>query len=429
MTPGQRLSIKVHAYEHGSALDGVLRVLGNGGSVLANSDDTSIPLPPKNAQPQSLSLPDPSLDFTIPSATTEITLVLRDLENRGGIGFPYRIVVEPLYPDFQLQVNDSEVSVPRGGTAAVGVTVVRKGYSGPITVTVADPPAGLTVRPGTIAAGQTVGALSLSAAADAKFPPAPIKLVARGQGVNGPFERLAFKPVVYAQQAPLPTCVITEYGLVAAPALALPIALDIPPAPIEVAHGLSATIPVKVTRTKGSDGALTISSLPLPPGMTVAAATVADKATEGKVTVKTTVATPVGTMTIGLLAKGKIAGAEKTFGLPAVTLSIVPPATVELAAPELEIKPGGTVELKGKIVRKGAFDGPVTVKVSGLPAGLKAEPVVVPASASSFVVKVAADAKAAAASAKAQVAIVYQIEKKDYPVPPAALAVKVLPIK
>ena len=49
VTPGQRLRIKVQAYEHGSALDGVLRVLGNGGSVLANADDTTIPLPPKNA--------------------------------------------------------------------------------------------------------------------------------------------------------------------------------------------------------------------------------------------------------------------------------------------------------------------------------------------------------------------------------------------
>ena len=51
-------------------------------------------------------LPDPSLDFTVPGATTLITLVIRDLENRGGLGFPYRIVVEPHSPDFQLLVND-----------------------------------------------------------------------------------------------------------------------------------------------------------------------------------------------------------------------------------------------------------------------------------------------------------------------------------
>ena len=85
-------------------------------------------------------------------------------------------------------------------------------------MTVANPPAGLSVRPGVIAAGQVTGVLSLSATADAKFPAAPIRLVAKAQGANGPFERLAVKPMVYAQQAPLPTCSITQYGLVAAPA-------------------------------------------------------------------------------------------------------------------------------------------------------------------------------------------------------------------
>jgi hypothetical protein len=429
VTPGQRLRIKVHAYENGSALDAVLRVLGNGGSVLANADDTTIPLPPKNGQRQSLSLPDPSLEVTIPGGTNEITLVIRDLEGRGGIGFPYRIVVEPLFPDFQLVSNESELSVPRGGTAAVEVTVQRRGLSGPITVTVADPPAGLNVRPGVIAAGQTTGVVSFSAATDAAFPAAPIKLVARAQGVNGPFERLAFKPVVYAQQPPLPTCTITEYGLVIAPALAQPVTLDTPSASIEVAHGLSATIPVKVTRTKGWDGALVISPLSLPPGLTIADATIAEKAAEGKVAVKTAVSVPLGTMTIGLHAKGKFDGAERTFALPAVTLAVVPPATVELAAPSLEIKPGATALVNGKIVRKGSFDGPVTVTINGLPTGLKAEPVIMPAATADFAVKIVADAKAAPSSAATQVAIAYQIEKKDYSILPAKLTVKVLPNK
>ena len=43
-------------------------------------------------------------------------------------------------------------------------------------------------------------------------------------------------------------------------ALALPVALETPAATIEVAHGLGATIPIKLTRTKGADGALVIST-------------------------------------------------------------------------------------------------------------------------------------------------------------------------
>ncbi len=429
VTPGQRLRIKVVAYEVGSALDAVLRVVGNGGSALANADDTTTPLPPVNGQAQSLVVPDPSLEFTVPGGTNEITLVLRDLEDRGGVGFPYRIVVEPLVPDFQLVLNDSEVSVPRGGTAAVGVTVQRRGYTGAINTTFADPPAGLSVRSGTIAAGQTTGVLSLSAAVDASFPAAPIKLIGRAQGVKGLIEQLAFKHVVLAKQASLATCSITEYGLMVAPALAEPVVFDTPSAAIEVAHGLSATVPVKLTRSKGADAALAISPLPLPPGLTIAALTVAEKALDGKLTVTAAVATPLGVMTVGFQAKGKFGGQDRTFDLPAVMLSIVPPASVAIAAPELEIKPGATAELKATIVRKGGYDGAVTVKINGLPSGLKADPVTVAGNDSSFTVKVVADAKAAPAAAATQVALLYQVEKKDYSVSPVPLAVKVVPIK
>ena len=122
-------------------------MLGNGGSVIGNADDTNIPQPRRNnQQTPPIVVPNPSLDMTVPGGTNEVTLVIRDLENRGGVGYPYRIVVEPLVPDFELLVDDPQISVPRGGVATVGVTIRRKGFSGPITVTVADPPAGLSMR-------------------------------------------------------------------------------------------------------------------------------------------------------------------------------------------------------------------------------------------------------------------------------------------
>ena len=36
---------------------------------------------------------------------TEITLALRDLEARGGVGFPYRITVEPIDPDVRARAR------------------------------------------------------------------------------------------------------------------------------------------------------------------------------------------------------------------------------------------------------------------------------------------------------------------------------------
>src|SRR6185312_13550140 len=109
VTPGQRFHVEVQASEFGSALDGVLQIVGANGSVIATGDDTTTPV--KTTQPNippNIS-PDPSLDFTVPSGPSEVTVKLRDLEGRGGIGFPYRITVAPIAP-FTMELNESEVS-------------------------------------------------------------------------------------------------------------------------------------------------------------------------------------------------------------------------------------------------------------------------------------------------------------------------------
>ena len=306
------------------------------------------------------------------------------------------------------------------------MTILRKGFSGPITVTVADPPAGLSVRPGTIAAGQATGALTVDRERRCVISRGPLKLVGRAQGAEGPFERLATKAVVYAQQNNVPMCSIDHFGLVAAPALAPPVTLETPSTPIEVPHGFSATIPVKVVRTKGADAALAITALPLPAGLAVPKASIADKAGEGKVTVTAAVAAP--------WERRRSCSRPKESSAALTAFSTCPPSRSTSCRrprsssrpPQLEIKPGTTVELKGKIVRKGSFDAPVTVKINGLPAGLKADPVTVAGKDSSFVIKVVAEAKAPAATADTRVALAFQVEKKDYPVAPYPLAVKVL---
>ena len=129
-----------------------------------------------------------------------------------------RLGVAPAPPGFDLNLNEPQASVPKGGAAVVGVSVVRNGYDGPIELSVEEPPAGLTCRPGTIPAGQTVGAFSLAAAADAAFPAAPLKVVGVGQGPNGPIREAAVGWTVLAQQGVLPTNAMAEEGLAAAPA-------------------------------------------------------------------------------------------------------------------------------------------------------------------------------------------------------------------
>ena len=104
---------------------------------------------------------------------------------RGGSGHAYRVTVVPVKPSFSIGLDSGQVSVPKGGEAAVGVTVSRDGFDGPITLRLADPPAGLEFRPGVIAEGQAVGALTL-AAARRDFRAVGSRCGRRGSRTRGP---------------------------------------------------------------------------------------------------------------------------------------------------------------------------------------------------------------------------------------------------
>jgi hypothetical protein len=433
VVPGQKYHIEVDAAELGSALDGVLQVKGPDGAVLANADDTAAPAQNKAKaaakKAAALNSPDPSLDFTVPAGMTEITLTLRDLRGEGGNGYPYRLTVESAdAAPFQVTPVDDQLNIPKGGTAAVAVTITRTGFNGPIKLNVANPPPGLTIRPGMVNAGQTVGTLTITATPEASFELANLKLIGEGQGGPTPVVVEASKSIVFAEQGTLATNVMVQEGLPAATALPIPITLDAPTTPVEVVHGYGAPVPVKAVRAAGTeDIVLTFGSTPLPAGFTIGASTIAAKAVEGGAIVNAAPEAPLGPTILALTAKGTIAGKEKTLAVPAVTVEVVRPAAVELLAPSTEVKAGETIEVKGKVARKGPFKEPVTVKVDGLLAGLKADPVIVAPDQTDFTLKVVADPKAAAAMGTAQVALAFQINKKDYPVPTAPLAVKVVP--
>ena len=91
---------RVAAADLGSALDGVLQVLAPRRRGPRHGRRHDHPAAPKgdDASGPALISPDPSLDFTVPAGKSEMTLALRDLEGRGGVGFPYRITVEPIVP-------------------------------------------------------------------------------------------------------------------------------------------------------------------------------------------------------------------------------------------------------------------------------------------------------------------------------------------
>jgi hypothetical protein len=189
---------------------------------------------------------------------------------------------------------------------------------------------------------------------------------------------------------------------------------------------LGGPIPLRVVRASGADAALAVTALPMPPGITLPNQNIPEKAGEANLNLAVAPEAALGVMSVAFSAKGKLQGKDQTIATPAITLSVVRPAALELSAPSIEVKAGATVELKGKVVRKGAFKEPVTVQLNALPAGLKADPVTVAPDAGEFTFKIVADAGAAAATANANATMKFQINKKDYGTPATALAVKVV---
>jgi len=361
VTAGERLRAEVTAWELGSVLYPVLQVLDARGKELASVHRTTVPA--RAGLPEYEST-DPSAEFTVPQGQNEVTLIVLDYYSdprsfvwdrgrvvkppaRGGVGFAYRLTVVPVEPGFEVALNDAQVSVPRGGAAAVGVSVTRKGYSGPIALRVANAPPGLNVRPGAIAERQTVGAFTLAAAADSTFGPVVLDVIGEGRGPGPPIVTRASKTILFGEPTTMPfrvttdvidgkpaysnfpanlrTRIRTQTGLLTATTKAAPLILDAPTGPIRVIQGRGTTFQVTATRPNGARGPLTLSPLPLPPGLSVPDVRLGETATSATVTVNTTSKHPAGIMTIVLTARGRIAGIERCLTVPAVTLQIVPP--------------------------------------------------------------------------------------------------------
>jgi len=108
--PGARLIFEVNAHRLGSQLDALLSLFDSTGKQLNISDDVI------GAEAR--------IDFSFPKEDKYV-ISIRDLNNQGGINFPYRLSIAPLQPDFRLTVTPDNLRVARGGTTNLTVSISR----------------------------------------------------------------------------------------------------------------------------------------------------------------------------------------------------------------------------------------------------------------------------------------------------------------
>ena len=167
----QRLVLEVHARRFGSPLDALLTLMDAGGNVLQRNDDDA---GGTDARIEA--------DF---KAGQEYLVSLRDLVDRGGPAFGYRLTLQApdTTPGFTVTANAGRVRVHAGGHTAVRVEVARRqGLDGIVTVAAENLPPGVSSSPVILdPRGANFGWLILSADATAASGNVPLRLVAAAE--------------------------------------------------------------------------------------------------------------------------------------------------------------------------------------------------------------------------------------------------------
>ncbi len=395
VTPGSKLRLEVFADRLGSPLDASLVVRNDAGAVLAQVEDG----------PGTL---DPVLDYSVPDKVTSILVGVVDAQGRGGPQAVYRLTVEPQpAPDhktFRLITPVQHVSVPVGGRTVVPIYVERKGYEGSITLSAAGLPSGLKLEGATIPAGAD-GTL-VTVVRDAT-PGDAVLTTWHGRAEDGQEQPVIVKGHPLERLQPW---LATELPVAPIAAKAADFQVDwrgLPAAAGLVPAG-KLPLPIKLTRPKSpSVVRLTLLTSQLPPLLNnqpdpnkalrqEKPIEVAATAVDGEITLL--VPADMIAPAYDIAVEAELLSPDKRTALataytPVKRLPVKPSLIVKLDGSgrieaKLDAKKGATIPLKGKVERREGLTSDVTLTLTGLPAGVRADPVTVKAAVNDFTINV-----------------------------------------
>ena len=149
--PGDKLLLELQARELGtSKLEGIITAYAAGGKKLGSAGDQPLPEDVFAVQGTSRTSSDPFLNLTVPPDTHEIMVTVEDLAVRGGPLYGYRLIAHKQSEDFKLTLSSPQMNIPAGGTVLLTVAADRRGFDGPIRLTIPDLPKGIHVEGGVI---------------------------------------------------------------------------------------------------------------------------------------------------------------------------------------------------------------------------------------------------------------------------------------
>ncbi len=381
-----------------SRLDGVITVYDAAGKRIDSAGD----VPPKQSVFATIAAgdvaSDPYLIFRAPRDAKEVQIAVEDIAGAGGAAYGYRLTAREQPPDFEISLATPYINVPAGSTATVSVNVERRGFEGPVQLSVANAGDDLEVSGGTVP-GEIVladgrglsrrGVLAISAKPGAKARTTDLEIWGEAKLPDGSvIRRKALGPGMITPIRGTLGFVDPNRRNQNKPFTAPWLGLGLPARVVasESAGALEVAGPRRVRIVQGMrhDFAWTFASKT--PGVRAPMAVTPDtpgaldlrltdraagerKAGAGTLTMNTTIGTPASTFDVILSARAGAGMEEETLYAPAVTVEVVQGYYVDEPKQAAD-----KLELIGQVRREAGFNMPVTIAPDALPLGITCQP-------------------------------------------------------
>ncbi len=392
---------------------------------------------------------DPHISFTVPGNVHEVVVAVRDVLGRGGPNYGYRLLASRQPLDFSLQVLTPFVNIARNGTAAIEVAVRRRGYKGPIRLSIPNLPDDIVAEGGNIPAepfppqNPNPGYVTLTANPGTK--PRSFELAVWGEAISGetPFRTQARAPGMITAIEGTDEQPFTAPWLGQAVPVTLmkpsPVSLEVPQRRFRLPQGVRIKIPWKLLKDSqmqapfevkmrgaypcGATFLRDLHAMPKPGGP--------EHPYEGVFDVIAGLATPAVTFDFVLEAiLHDEGGADRIVTAPAITIEIAPLYALKLFAERFEIKRGGKFELSGAVQREPGFTGIIKVGVEGLPEHVIGSEIAIPSNQDNFRLVFQADPEAKPGEFEIHLtssATIPGKEGQDYRIPELKARLRILP--
>jgi hypothetical protein len=386
----QKLALDVAAARFGSRLDALLILTDTNGTVLAQNDDAAGA--------------DARLDFDARKGG-EYVVTVRDLTDRGGERFGYRLSIRPpsaaAGPSFAARYLPDAARVHRAGTATVRCEVTRAGgFEGPVRFTIEDLPSGVFAEPVVIPNAPHSGLLLISATKDAPLGSFPIRVEASGI-IGGKAVIVPAEPVSGDRGTRQGYLTVLE---------TVPYTLDVITLGLGLEQNQGGAIDVFAQRQDGFTNAIKLVAEGFNAGRegltkSFSGGEGAIKANEttGRIALTPKMDSELGLRTIVVRGESTVDGRRVVTSARALPVGVTPyPLVLSSTLPRLSLAvlpPGSTsaageAETKIRVERRGGFSGDVELSLEGLPEGVRSELSKIPSGVGEVALKLFATDKA-----------------------------------